>query len=255
MTDAVKLRALVVEDEWPARNYLVQLIQASGLAEAVGAVANLDQANQALVGLSVDVAFVDVELAGGGDTAGLKFVRERGGTTSGPMFVLATASQEHALEAFKLGVVDYLLKPFTEVRVEHCLRRLQARRPATEIAPSRIVARRGKNLIFLDPEEIWAFEACGRLTFVHTVRGKFDLDLSLAALEASVGKTLTRVHRSWLVSSRHIRELERDAHEIRLLVGIRQESGEPGISIPVARERSQAVRDLLLTNTMGLRRN
>src|SRR5437868_6522225 len=108
------LHALVVEDEWPARNYLVELLQAS-----------------------------------------------------------------------RLGEVDYLLKPFTEERVEQCLRRLQSRRPARTSAPpspSKIVARRKKGLVFLRPDEVWAFEAADRLTFVHTPRGKFDLDLSLSAI-------------------------------------------------------------------------
>ena len=63
-----RLRALVVEDEWPARNYLVELLEASGLAEVVGAVGTLEQARQALsgeaTGLAVDVVFVDVSLDG-----------------------------------------------------------------------------------------------------------------------------------------------------------------------------------------------
>jgi len=54
------LRALVVEDEWPARNYLVELLEASGLAEVSGAVGTLDEARQALEGdppgLAVDAA-------------------------------------------------------------------------------------------------------------------------------------------------------------------------------------------------------
>ena len=164
------------------------------------------------------------------------------------MFVLATAFQEHALEAFQLGVVDYLLKPFTEERIEQCLTRLWARRPIRERRPLRIVARRGKSLVFLGLEEVWAFEASGRMTFVHTLQGKLDLDLSLAAIEAGVGQSLTRVHRSWLVNAAHVRELEREGHETRLLVGVGS-----GLSVPVARERSQTVRELLLANTMGVR--
>ena len=62
------IRALVVEDEWPARNYLVELLESSGLAEVAGAVGTLDEARQALEGdppgLAVDAAFVDVRLEG-----------------------------------------------------------------------------------------------------------------------------------------------------------------------------------------------
>jgi len=58
-----RLRALVLEDEWPARNYLVQLIEETRLAEVVGAVACVGEAREALAGLPVDVVFVDVQLS------------------------------------------------------------------------------------------------------------------------------------------------------------------------------------------------
>jgi len=255
MTNPAKLRALVLEDEWPARNYLVELLQASGLADVVGAVATLEQARQALTEPTVDVAFVDLQLAGSGDKAGLEFVRAFKGSSEAPMFVLATAYREHALEAFDLGVVDYLLKPFTEERVEQCLNHVLLRRPASEPnKPLRIVARRGRSLVFLDPQEIWAFEASGRLTSVHTVHGQFDVDLSLAAIEASIGKALTRVHRNWLVNAAHIRELEREGHETRLFVSSGLAPDQPGLRIPVARERTHAIREMLLSNSTGLRR-
>ena len=73
-----------------------------------------------------------------------------------PMFVLATAYEQHALEAFELGVVDYLLKPFSEERVVQCLRRLHQRRAGGGGSPSgppRIVARRKRSLVFLEPHE------------------------------------------------------------------------------------------------------
>jgi len=88
-----------------------------------------------------------------------------------PMFVLAVASSQHSLEAFDLGVVDYILKPFTEDRVDQCLRRLLDRRAPRPQAVRRVVTRRKKSLVFLDPEKIWAFEAADRLTFVHSAEG------------------------------------------------------------------------------------
>ncbi len=123
-----RLRALVVEDEWPARNYLVELIESSGLAEVVGAVADDEEARQVLhptSGVNVDVVFVDVQLAGrGGERTGLDWVRAEIKTRRTLMFVIATAFENHAVEAFELGAVNYLLKPFSEERVTHCLRRL-----------------------------------------------------------------------------------------------------------------------------------
>jgi YesN/AraC family two-component response regulator len=65
-----------------------------------------------------------------------------------PMLVIATAYHEHSLEAFDLGVVDYLLKPFSEECVEQCLRRLAARRPERRAGSFRVVARK-KRLVYL----------------------------------------------------------------------------------------------------------
>jgi DNA-binding LytR/AlgR family response regulator len=263
MPTAFPLRALVVEDEWPARNYLVELLESSGLAEVVGAVGGIDEARQALgsdpPGIRVDVAFVDVHLDGAakGDT-GLSLVRSMAGAAGAPMFVLATAYDEHALEAFELGVLDYLLKPFSEDRVVQCLRRLEQRRSGTaasSVGPPRIVARRKRSLVFLEPSEIWAFEAADRLTFVHAMHGTFDIDLSLAAVESSFGRAFVRVHRNWLVNAMHIKELERDGHETKLFVGAGLADAGRGVHVPVARERAGALREMLLMNATGLRRS
>jgi DNA-binding LytR/AlgR family response regulator len=272
---STSLRVLVVEDEWPARNYLVELLESSGLAEVVGAVGTIDEAKQALgadgtfppspgrqgaeqAAVGIDVAFVDVQLDGHPLAEnGLSLVRSLMGTNGAPMFVLATAYDEHALEAFELGVVDYLLKPFNEERVGQCLRRIQQRQGVvgpTRSGPPRIVARRKRSLVFLEPQEIWAFEAADRLTFVHTMHGTFDIDLSLAAVEASFGRAFVRVHRNWLVNATHIKELERDGHETKLFVGAGVADAGRGVRVPVARERAAAVREMLLTNATGLRR-
>jgi len=262
LTSGLPLRTLVVEDEWPARNYLVELLESSGLAEVVGAVGGIDEAKQALgsdvPGVRVDVAFVDVQLDGAtsGET-GLSMVRSMAGADGAPMFVLATAYDKHALEAFELGVVDYLLKPFSEERVTQCLKRLAQRRSrmaASSVGPPRIVARRKRSLVFLEPQEIWAFEAADRLTFVHTLHGTFDIDLSLAAVEGSFGRAFVRVHRNWLVNGTHIKEFERDGHETKLFVGAGVADAGRGVHVPVARERAGALREMLLMNATGLRR-
>jgi DNA-binding LytR/AlgR family response regulator len=253
---APRLRALVVEDELPTRNYLVELLQGSGLADVVGAVAALDEARQALQGArgEIDAAFVDVQLVHG-DQGGLALVRSMAGTHAAPMFVLATAFKEHALEAFNLGVADYLLKPFTEERVEQCLHRLLERRPVhAPRTPHRIVARRGRTLVFLDSDEVWAFEASERMACVHSPHGTFDLDLSLSAIEVSLGRAFTRVHRNWLVNSGFIKELGREGNETRIFVGSGLGPDQRGLRIPVARERAQSLRETLLATATGLRR-
>ncbi len=250
----MKLRALVLEDEWAIRNHLVELLQSSGRVEVIGAVATSDAARQALdAGSEVDVVFVDVQLVGSArDDDGLELVRARSAEPGAPMFVMATAFREHALEAFDLGVVDYLLKPFTEERVAQCIDRVRARHhpsPDGVRTPARIAARKKRALVFLRLDEVWAFEAAERLAYVHTARGKFEIDLSLSAIEASLGRTLVRTHRSWLVNLDHVKELEGHGSDTELLVG----ADPDGVRIPVSRDRAAAVREALLGNTTGLR--
>jgi DNA-binding LytR/AlgR family response regulator len=254
------MRALVLDDEWLARNYLVELIEASKLATVAGAVATVEEAKQALEpsgDLNVEVVFVDVQLAGE-ERAGLELVRALAKARPEISFVLATAVDRHALEAFDLGVVDYLLKPFGEERVRECLRRIEARKPPQQptaaVPPARVVARRKRNLVFLGLDEIWAFEAADRLTFVHSRHGKLDLDLSLSAIELSFGRTLTRVHRNWLVNIAFIKELEREDSETRIFVGESLSTEAKGLHVPVSRERAQALRDTLLAGSTGVRR-
>ncbi|MDX2009215.1 MAG: LytTR family DNA-binding domain-containing protein [Myxococcaceae bacterium] len=257
-----KLRVLVLEDEWPARNFLVQLLEASGLAEVVAAVPSTSLATSALSSspVPIDVAFVDVNLAGepfeGGtaSTGGLLWVDGLRTVPSAPQVVITTASKEHALKAFELGVVDYLLKPFTLDRVKATLARFKARvPPRSEPArrPARIAARKGKRIVFLEANEVWAFEAEGRLCFVHAAEGRLDVDLSLTSLEAVLGSAFLRVHRNWLVAVDEVRGILRDGGETTLSVG----DAEPPLSVPVARDRAGQVRERLLDSAVGLRRD
>jgi DNA-binding LytR/AlgR family response regulator len=242
----MKLRAFVVEDEWATRNYLVELLEASGAVEVIGAVASADDAREVLDAAAIDVVFVDIQLAGGTrEHDGLELVRAHASRPGAPAFVLATAHSQHALEAFELGVVDYLTKPFTEARVAQCLGRVLARVPPREASQLRIVGRRKRVLVFVRLDEVWAFEAAERLAYVHAPQGRLEIDLSLSAIEASFGRTLLRVHRNWLVNAVHVRELEGSGADTELVVA--------ELRVPVARERAMAVREALLGNTLGIR--
>jgi DNA-binding LytR/AlgR family response regulator len=119
----------------------------------------------------------------------------------------------------------------------------------------RVVARRKRNLVFLEPSDVWAFEADARLAFVHAVSGKFDVDVSLAEIEAcSFGGGFARVHRSWLVNLAHVRELQVETGLAQLFVGERLGDAAHGILVPVARDLVRSVRETLLASAVGLRR-
>lgn len=250
-----RIRALVLEDERPARNYLVQLLHETERVAVLAAVSDAAQASAVLLeepSLEVEVAFVDVRLAGQG-RGGLDWMHSLAGRPSAPRFVLTTASSEHALEGYQLGAVDYLVKPFTTERVEQCVRRLLGSRPsrAASPEPARIVARDGRRLVFLALEEVLAFESEARLSFVHTERGRFDLDLSLTAIESALaGRPLLRVHRSWIVNVDAVRGLDRGDGEMLISLG----RGARTLEVPVARERATEVRERLIERAVGLRR-
>lgn len=254
-----KLRVLVLEDEWVARNFLVEMIEATEIALVVGAIGTFDDAVSFVSNApsSIDVVFVDINLVGSSHN-GLELIQRFVERPGAPAFVLATAVREHAIDAFEMGVVDYVLKPFDKRRVAKCLEKLSAARRSSEHTtepsrPVRIIARNKRNLVFLTLDEVWALEASEGLTLVHSGRGTFDIDLSLDTIVAAFGRELLRVHRNWLVSEEHILELERDSGESALLVGSRP-PGSSSVRVPIAKDRAANLRARLLHEGVGIRR-
>lgn len=250
------VRAFIVEDEPAARHYLAELLSTLPGVEVVGAAAQLaDLEKQGFDALaaSIDVCFIDLNLGGGrANQQGLTVARALAATTPPPVLVFATASRHHAFEGIEVGVADYLRKPFDQRRVAATLERVRARlAPRPQRLPRRLVARSRAGLVFLDPREVWAFGAQTRLVGVHTGAGVFDVDLSLNNFEHSFGPTFVRVHRQWLVQLAHARALERVEGELVLFVG--DELNGRGLRVPVARDRAASLRELLLSNAIGLR--
>jgi two-component system, LytTR family, response regulator LytT len=247
-------QVLVAEDDGYAKNVLLHMLEVSGLVDAVKTVHGIAEARHALSApTTINAAFVDVRLGHAAGDDGLSLVRSMVSVADAPAFVLATETEDHALEAFELGVFDYLVKPFREERITSCLKRLHQRSARVTALDGwrRLVARRRRNLVFLEPEEVWAFEAANPLTFAHTRHGVFDLDMSLAEVQ-TLGWPFVRVHPNWLVSPAHVKELQRDG-EPKLFIGTGMSDVGPGIRVPVAHEWLSAVRKMLLTGTAGLR--
>ena len=244
------LRVLVVEDEPPARDYLVELLQGCAPIAEVVAANSVAEATAALRDpRGIAAAFVDIRLVDRpGDTTGLTWARDALARPAAPLLVFATAIPDHALAAFEAGAVDYLLKPFTPTRVRRCVDRLHARRQLRPdpsdlpgAAPTRLLARTGSSLVFLSFDGVYAFEAADRLTYVHHADGKFLVDPSLAALEHDLAPRVVRVHRNWLVALAHVRRMERGGE---LVVG-------PSLKVPISRDRAALVREALLANALG----
>jgi DNA-binding LytR/AlgR family response regulator len=251
------LRALIVDDERLARCYLAELLRGTSRVEIVDSVATAAEARHALArDLEIDVWFVDIRLIDRqGDVSGLELVRSLATARKPPLLVLATATPEHALAAFDVGVIDYLVKPFTRPRVEQCVERLLGRVPrpvARGSLTTRLMARTATSQVFLPIATVLAFEAAERLTYVYHAEGRFLVDPSLAALGLEFGDAMVRAHRNWLIAVDHIRRLGRGrGGDLVVEVGIELSAT---LSIPVSRDRAAPVREALASRSIGSRR-
>jgi DNA-binding LytR/AlgR family response regulator len=132
--------------------------------------------------------------------------------------------------------------------------RLRARSLAEASRPvERVAARTGQGLVFLELDEVLAFEAKERLQFVHSALGRFDVDASLDELERSLAGAFLRTHRNWLVCVAKVRRLETREGLLCVELESTREHGDTVLRAPVSKELRTAVRQRLLAGSIGLR--
>lgn len=119
MPDPAPLRILVVDDEQLARQRLLKLLDREPGVEVVGTAASGIEAVETIRRLGPDVVFLDVQMPG---ATGLDVVRQIGPEAM-PVTIFVTAYDQHALAAFELAALDYLLKPFENERFRQTLQR------------------------------------------------------------------------------------------------------------------------------------
>jgi two-component system, LytTR family, response regulator len=115
------MKALIVDDERLARNELRRLLRRHPEIEIVGEAANAPQARKALEDLEPDLLFLDVQMPG---ETGFDLLAS---LDSVPLVVFTTAYDEHALRAFEVNALDYLVKPIEPRRLASTVSRLLAR--------------------------------------------------------------------------------------------------------------------------------
>jgi two-component system LytT family response regulator len=118
------ITALLVDDETRAVARLAQLLERSGTVDVIGTAASVDDAERFLKGRAPDVVFLDINMPG---RLGVDLVAS---IPAGTKVVFVTAHDGHAVDAFRHGAVDYVLKPFDEDRLAITLGRLAAATPA-----------------------------------------------------------------------------------------------------------------------------
>jgi two-component system LytT family response regulator len=253
MTSTSRLRALVVDDEDLARHLILEYLKGHADVEVVGECENGLDAVKQIGALNPDLVFLDIQMP---RLTGLE-VLELTGRRSGVIFT--TAYDEHAIKAFELHAVDYLLKPFSKARFDDALARARAlhasANASTPQAPAQgveaLVARRGAPLerilirdrdqVHVIPvEQVECIEAQGDYLAIE-VDGKCHLKPQrISEIEEQLDPTrFLRVHRSFIINLAHLQAIERpgpDRHAARLRSGKR---------VPISRSGYEKLRELV----------
>ena len=231
------IRALLVDDEAPARSELEYLLAAHGDVVVVGEAANAAQALEIAQQAVYDVVFLDVEMPGLTGVEAAPLVRER---ADPPAVVFVTAHAEYAVDAFAVEAFDYLLKPVDPQRLARVVERLRerTRENALPVEKIPVVAAGGSEL--LDFDQVHYIHAEGDYSRVHTYDRSYLSTSSLGELEEKLGPRFARIHRSHLVNLAKVSGVRRAADRFRLQLADAQKT-----ELDVARRQSRLLREKL----------
>jgi DNA-binding LytR/AlgR family response regulator len=233
------LRALVVDDERPARDELRHQLGGHADVTVVGEAATAGEAVEAVRATEPDVVFLDVELPGATGLAAAPLLRDRGRP---PAVVFVTAHERYAVDAFAVEAFDYLLKPVDPDRLARVLERLRERSQESQAPPARVpVVGPGGREVLLDPAEIHYVRAEGDYSRVHTHDRSYLSTASLGALQQRLGAPFARVHRSHIVNLAKVAAVRRAGPErVRLEL-----TDAARTELDVARRQARLVRGRL----------
>jgi len=245
------IRVMVVDDETPARRRLRELLDdcsASLPIAVVGEAANGREALDLMQSAPPDLVLTDIHMP---DMDGIELARHLLKLPRPPVVVFTTAFHEHALEAFEVNAVDYLVKPVRVQRLLSALQKVPRLRPLTAERISHLPsnARRflsvteRSRVVLVPIDEVLFLKAELKYITIRTKDREYLLEESLTRLEHEFGHRFVRVHRNCLVARDAIRGFERrvnddgDAHWEVLLNGLDE-------TLPVSRRQQGIVREL-----------
>ena len=237
------LRVLVVDDERPALDELRFLLEGDDRVREVIACQTATDGLRTLRETDVDCVFLDIQMPG---LSGLELAEVLSRFKQPPPVVFVTAHERHAVEAFDLHAVDYVLKPVRAERLAEAVRRVVSgndRRPPAE--DTQIPVERGGVTRFIDRGDITHVEAQGDYARLHTRSGEsYLVRIPLSTLEEEwrpVG--FWRIHRSLLVALAHVTEVRSEGGRTTVVVG--------NTELPVARRHTRELRDVLVKRARG----
>ncbi len=223
MTSTSALSILIVDDEAPARTRLRDL-----LADVAGDVPNVvvgEAANgvlaiEALAATPVEVVLVDIRMP---KMDGIELARHLGRLEKPPAIIFVTAYDSHALQAFELNAIDYLLKPVRTARLTAALHKVRQQRPQAPLAQALAQLQQGarshlscheRGRLYLIPVgEILYLQAELKYVTARTANREYLLDESLTQLEQEFSERFIRLHRSALAAREAIIGFEKNTDE------------------------------------------
>jgi two-component system LytT family response regulator len=216
----VSIRALVADDEPPARELVRELLAQSGIVNVVGEASDGLDAVELIHELRPDLVLLDVQMP---EMDGFAVV-EAVGPAAMPAVVFVTAHDQYALRAFEVHALDYVLKPIDEERfsasVRHAVARLTAGAPiraltelldahrAARSFATRLPVKRAGSVAFVDVARIAWIESDDKVIRLHTTAEVHEVRATLRSVELRLDpRRFIRVHRSTIVNAAAIREI------------------------------------------------
>ena len=243
----MKVTVLVVDDEPIARAGLKAALSGFDWIEVVGEAADGQSAVQAIDTLKPELVFLDVQMPGLLGTDVLRHIDHR------PFVIFTTAYSQHAVTAFELGAVDYLMKPFGPARLAAAMERVRGAigQPSSVDAIerlsgalgggpiTRLFVRVGNAIVPIPLDRVSWLEADGDYVVAHVGGSRHLLHLSLSSLVTRLDpRRFAQVHRAHVVNLDHVRAFKRDGR------GNLEAELNDGTRVPVSRPRAQELRSL-----------
>ena len=212
------IKCLVVDDEPPAREVIRRYIEQVPVLELAGECANAIQAFTFLHQQSVDLVFLDIRMP---QLSGIDFLKA---LKNPPKVIFTTAYSEYALEGYELDVVDYLMKPIT---FERFLKSVNKTCQLTQLKTDPIIAeerktesfvyfRADRKMVKVMLHDILYIESMKDYVKVFTTNGMIITKQSISSVEAMLPeKEFIRTHRSFIVSTRHIKSFTAELIELQ----------------------------------------
>ncbi|MEP7384510.1 MAG: LytTR family DNA-binding domain-containing protein [Gemmatimonadota bacterium] len=242
-----RVSTLIADDEPIARAGLRRMLDAYDWIHCVGEAPHGLAAVEAINTLTPELVFLDVQMPGLLGTEVLSRI------TCQPFVVFTTAFGEHAVTAFELGAVDYLLKPFGEERLGAAMERVRAAlgepvstSPLDRLGEAlrsgpmtRLFVRRGSAIVPLPVTSVAWFEADGDYVVAHGEAGRHWVHLALNRLETRLDPAqFVRIHRTHIVNLDYVVAFKRHGRS-----GMTAEM-RGGVQLAVSRQRAVEVRRL-----------